>query len=507
MRSVIIAILVILFFEGVIVAYYSMLYSETRQNIMKSGELSSETSAEQINKYLSKGTDTIKLVCYTLDNMLRGGKSQSEILDFLVNQSSAVVNTTDENSTGLYGYINGEYVDGTMWVPDEGYVATERPWYIAARANVGRVAVVDPYVDAQTGTVLITFSKTLCDAKSVAAMDFSMDRLQAITEEIAANEDLDLEIVLDQKYQVIAKSDKKEIGNVYLSEDGTFGSALVEKLRSAYDKFFSLRYDGKHYTVYAVKLPNDWICVSVFNATSVLSRLRNTVLFTVIVSFLVFIILLLILIHSNRKQEQYARLSNMVEALAAAVDAKDKYTKGHSSRVADYAKEIGRQLGYSKKKQDELHMMGLLHDIGKIVIPDSVINKPGKLTQEEIEIIKTHPTKGYEILSKTTEMPKMAIGARWHHERVDGRGYPDRLSGEDIAEEARIIAVADAYDAMTSRRSYRDALPQEEVRKEIEEGKGTQFDPTFADIMLRMIAADKNYDMRAKDEDGDEINQ
>ena len=138
-------------------------------------------------------------------------------------------------------------------------------------------------------------------------------------------------------------------------------------------------------------------------------------------------------------------------------------------------------------------MMGLLHDVGKIGIPDSVINKPGRLTEEEYDVIKTHSVIGSQILSKTTEMPRMAVGAHWHHERFDGTGYPDGLAGHDIPEEARILAVADAYDAMTSRRSYRDALPQDVVRKEIEDEKGKQFDPEFADIMLKMIDEDKDF--------------
>lgn len=142
-------------------------------------------------------------------------------------------------------------------------------------------------------------------------------------------------------------------------------------------------------------------------------------------------------------------------------------------------------------------MMGLLHDVGKIGISDSVINKPGRLTEEEYDIIKTHSVIGSDLLSKSTDMPRMAIGARWHHERYDGTGYPDRLAGKDIPEEARIIAVADAYDAMTSRRSYREALSQEVVRKEIEDGKGTQFDAVFADIMLGMIDEDKDCRMYA----------
>ena len=142
------------------------------------------------------------------------------------------------------------------------------------------------------------------------------------------------------------------------------------------------------------------------------------------------------------------------------------------------------------------YMMGLLHDVGKIGIPDAVINKPAKLTEEEFAIIKTHPGMGASILGKIKDRPNLASGARWHYERYDGKGYPDGLKGTEIPEEARIIAVADAYDAMTSCRSYRKAMPQEVVRQEIEKGMGTQFDSEFANIMLAMIDEDTEYQLR-----------
>lgn len=199
-----------------------------------------------------------------------------------------------------------------------------------------------------------------------------------------------------------------------------------------------------------------------------------------------------------RKTQENERLSmHVVQTLAEAIDAKDRYTNGHSTRVAQYSREIARRYGYTTKQQEDIYMMGLLHDVGKIGIPDSVINKPGKLTPEEYEVIKTHSRVGARILRKIEEMPKLVEGARWHHERYDGKGYPDGLIGESIPEEARIIAVADAYDAMSSRRSYRDILPQEKVRSEIEQGKGTQFDPGFADIMLTMIDEDPEYRNKA----------
>ena len=199
----------------------------------------------------------------------------------------------------------------------------------------------------------------------------------------------------------------------------------------------------------------------------------------------------------ERKTKENEQLFlHVVSSLAGAIDAKDTYTNGHSSRVAEYSKEIARRYGYNMKEQSDIYIIGLLHDVGKIGVPDSVINKPGKLNEEEFEYIKRHPIIGSQILKNIKEMPKLSIGARWHHERYDGTGYPDGLAGEEIPEEARIIAVADAYDAMSSKRSYRKIMPQSKIREEIQTGSGTQFDPRFAEIMLSMIDEDKDYTMR-----------
>ena len=202
----------------------------------------------------------------------------------------------------------------------------------------------------------------------------------------------------------------------------------------------------------------------------------------------------------EKKTRENESLSlHVVQTLAEAIDAKDNYTSGHSGRVARYSREIARRANYSERDQNEIYMMGLLHDVGKIGVPDAVINKPGRLTDDEFEQIKNHPVMGARILKTIREMPKLVTGARWHHERFDGSGYPDGLKGLDIPEEARIIAVADAYDAMTSNRSYRRGMEQSKVREQIEKDKGTQFDPKFADIMIQMIDEDKDYRMREVD--------
>ncbi len=197
---------------------------------------------------------------------------------------------------------------------------------------------------------------------------------------------------------------------------------------------------------------------------------------------------------TNEKVEDMNR--KIIQALARTIDAKDRYTNGHSLRVAEYSKEIARRMGKSAKEQDTIYYAGLLHDVGKIRIPVEVINNPGKLSDEEFEQIKIHPVTSYHILKDIFDDPNIKNGAKFHHERYDGTGYPNGLKGENIPEVARIIGVADSYDAMASNRSYRKYLPQSVIRNEIKTSKGTQFDPVIADIMLDMIDEDEGYTLR-----------
>lgn len=188
-------------------------------------------------------------------------------------------------------------------------------------------------------------------------------------------------------------------------------------------------------------------------------------------------------------------IMQVVKTLSGAIDAKDPYTNGHSLRVAEYAKRIAKKAGYSDTKLMEIYMMALLHDIGKIGVPDTILNKPGKLSSDEYAKVKEHPAIGAKILENISEFPDISVGALYHHERYDGKGYPKGISGEKIPEEARIIAVADCYDALTSNRSYRDMLKPREARERIEKDKGKQFDPRFADIMISMIDEDRDFSM------------
>ncbi len=176
-----------------------------------------------------------------------------------------------------------------------------------------------------------------------------------------------------------------------------------------------------------------------------------------------------------------------IETLRYTVEAKDPYTRGHSDRVAEYSVLIGEKLGLSEQDLRTLRIGGLFHDIGKIGIPDSILLKESKLSDDEYSQIKNHPTIGAHILQNATIFQDILPIVKHHHERYDGNGYPSRLKGEEIPYFARIAAVADTFDAMTSKRTYRNAIPLEEVKEEIKRCEGTQFDPSIAETFLEIL--------------------
>ena len=189
-----------------------------------------------------------------------------------------------------------------------------------------------------------------------------------------------------------------------------------------------------------------------------------------------------------KKQEENKQLiREITEAFAMTIDMKDRYTRGHSTRVADYTAMLARELGYDDETVEKFRNIALLHDIGKIGVPPEVLNKQGKLTDQEFGVIKSHSALGYEALRKITIMPELAIGARSHHERPDGKGYPQGLSGEHIPRVAQIIAVADTFDAMYSDRPYRKRMNFDKAVSIIKEVSGTQLQSDVVDAFLRLV--------------------
>lgn len=194
----------------------------------------------------------------------------------------------------------------------------------------------------------------------------------------------------------------------------------------------------------------------------------------------------------EKKTKQMERLTlQSITTIANTIDAKDLYTKGHSERVSEYSAKIAEALGWSDDEIQEIKNIALLHDIGKIGVSDAVLKKPSAVTNEEYEEIKQHTTIGADILKDITMIPNLNAGALYHHERYDGKGYPTGLSGEDIPLIARVITVADSFDAMNSKRVYRDSLSKEQILSELKKNRGTQFDPDILDVFIDLYLHDK----------------
>ncbi len=191
--------------------------------------------------------------------------------------------------------------------------------------------------------------------------------------------------------------------------------------------------------------------------------------------------------YNERHERDNEIVQESIETFTGFIDAKDPYTNGHSNRVAKYTRMIAEEMGYEGEELDRIYYVALLHDCGKIGVPDNILGKPGRLTDEEFEIIKSHTKIGGDILSSFKSLNNVGEGARYHHERYDGKGYPEGRAGEDIPLIARMICVADSFDAMNSNRVYRNKLTKEDIFREIETNKGKQFDPQIADVLLRLI--------------------
>lgn len=485
----------------------SSFYSNAVSNMDKMCESSLAKEKEYLEEYLAKGLDVLQVTVITIEYMMQNGASSSEIEAFLVEQSERYMADIDENFTGIYGLVNGDYIDGIGWVPEEDYVPKEREWYIAAKKASGKPTIVSPYLDAQTNTIMISVSQMLYDNDSVISIDIVLNQIQIITQDINID-GMGYGFIIDREGLVVAHSDESEKGKNYVKDAEM--KKLLSKIYNEKEKKFRTKIYDEECTVFVDTVMDDWFVTMIISNSKLYHDIRTILTYNIILCVVVFALTSFfctvafrkIRMHIKKVEESQRKLENMnekmVTTIARTIDARDRYTNGHSQRVAKYAMELARRMGKTENEQKEIYYAALLHDVGKIHVPDAIIHKPSKLSEEEFAHIRLHPISGYYILKDIDEMDMIARGSRWHHERYDGNGYPNGLAGEGIPEVARIIGVADAYDAMTSNRSYRQIMPQERVREEIENGKGTQFDPQIADIMLEMIDEDVLYQMKQK---------
>lgn len=253
-------------------------------------------------------------------------------------------------------------------------------------------------------------------------------------------------------------------------KETTFGFIMISEEILQFSKFEFTGYRQTTYTQYALF----WVIV-------VSGGLW-------VVGFLSYMVISIRMRAFERRRENDAKIiTQTMKTFAGMIDAKDPYTKGHSARVSLYAQELGKRIGMSKEEIRNLGYIGLMHDCGKIGVPDHVLTKPSKLDPEERKIVEEHTTRGGYVLENFTAIDGIRDGALYHHERYDGKGYPTGLKGSDIPLCARIICVADAYDAMNSDRCYRPRMPREKIVKELDDNAGKQFDPDVVAHMLSMI--------------------
>lgn len=504
-KQFLITVLLIFCLLAFMVTYiFSSFYRSSVRRIEELGVSNMKSEAALIENYLNKSMDVLWVTADTVNYMMDNGASSDEILEYLTAEAEHEAQQIDKNFTGVYGYINGEYLDGIGWVPPEDYVPTEREWYIAAKEAGGKATIVAPYLDEQTNTVMFSVSQLLADGESVVSLDVALNEVQIITEDMTMK-DTGYGFIMDDTGLIIAHFDKSEKGKVYPVNEEQ--KKMMHHIFENKQESFGMKIGGENCTVFSDEIMSGWYVIIVVSNTKLFHDLRIQMMIGILISVVVFLIIVIFCTISAKKINKYQRKEheskerldrmniNIISALANTIDAKDRYTSGHSQRVADYSLAIAKRMGKSEEEQKVIYYAALLHDVGKIRVPEEIINKPGKLTDEEFDQIKVHPVSGYHILKDIHEDERIAYGAKYHHERYNGKGYPNGLEGENIPEIARIIGVADAYDAMASDRSYRSALPQEVVRSEIEKGRGLQFDAEIADIMLQMIDEDKDYSM------------
>lgn len=481
---------------------FSSFYQSSVKRIEELGVSNMKSESAMIENYLNKSMDVLWVTADTVNYMMENGASSEEILQYLTTEAEHEKQQIDENFTGIYGYINGEYLDGIGWVPPEDYDPKTRDWYIAAKEAGGKATIVAPYLDAQTNTVMFSVSQLLSDGESVVSLDIALNEVQTITEEMTMN-GMGYGFIMDDSGLIIAHFDESEKGKIYPTNEEQ--EIMLANIFNPDKESFEMSIQNEDCTVFFDQVMDEWYVVMVISNTRLFHDLRMQMMIGIFITLIVFLIIVVFCSISARIIDQYQKKeheskekldnmnANIIRALAYTIDAKDRYTSGHSQRVADYSLAIAKRMGKSEEEQRIIYYAGLLHDVGKIRIPEEVINKPGKLTEDEFEQIKVHPISGYHILKGIHDDEQIAQGAKYHHERYDGKGYPNGLEGESIPEISRIIGVADSYDAMTSDRSYRKALPQETVRAEIEKGRGQQFDKEIADIMIQMIDEDEHY--------------
>ncbi|MGN0669459.1 MAG: HD domain-containing phosphohydrolase, partial [Oscillospiraceae bacterium] len=430
-------VVILALLAGFTVYNFISFYDNAVRNIQSVGENALAYETEQLNGYLNKGMDVLKVTSISVEYMMEEGKTARDIEKFLVEESQRYMSDIDKNFTGVYGWVLGEYIDGIGWTPPADYVAKERDWYVAAEKAHGNAVIVSPYLDAQTHTVMISVSRMLSDGDSVISLDIALNEIQALTSQMGLD-DMGYGFIVVRDGMVVAHHNVDELGKNYY-EDGEMGGLLnaIPDERSVFDYVI----DGQQCKIFTNTVMDDLRVVLVIESSKLFREIRGIlirngvlciIVFGVIVVFSSFMMKRLRETSKNEhkvREQLKQQNSDIIKTIVRIIDAMDRYTNGHSQRVANYSREIARRLGKSEEEQKDIYYAGLLHDVGKIRVPKEVINKPGKLNDDEFRQIKIHTITGFYILKEIYKEGAILHAAKFHHERYDGKSYPMGLAG------------------------------------------------------------------------------
>ncbi len=528
-------LVITLFALGVIAFYtFTSFYSVAMEDAVTIGKNSVSQEAEELNNFLLQGLDVLQVTGLVVDSMMRDGADPEEIEKFLLQESEDYARAIDKNFTGIYGVFNGVYLDGIGWVPDDDYVPQERVWYTTALAGGGRPMVVSPYLDAQTGSIMISVSQLLSDGKSVVSLDIVMDEMQQMAKNIQLNGE-GYGFIIDKNGLVVAHQDDSQKGKNYLTDEDMQDTQLPEmtqKILSCSGDAVTMELDGEECMIFSKEVQKDWYVVMVINTADLFERVKVTLWRNIFVSVLIFIVVGYFCTSSYRNRNKATRYAeelqgyqatleerveaqtkkikeqalerirmqeSVIEGMAAIIESRDnstgehvRNTKRYVSMMADYMLENNiYPETVNEKFTVYIRNAAPLHDVGKILISDVILNKPGKFTPEEFEIMKTHAFLGGDIVEKIlagNAEPELLQMAKeivcCHHEKWDGSGYPMGLRGSEIPLSARIMAVADVFDALVCKRVYKEAMAEEHAFSILREDAGKHFDPVLVDVFF-----------------------
>ena len=554
-RQYILTLVVTLLALVLIVGYtFGSFYRITRQDAITLGENAVTREAAQMNNFLLKGTDVMQVTEMTVSYMMKNGATSEEIEAFLKQQSKDYGENISADFTGIYGWFNGEYIDGSGWIPPKDYVPKERPWYTEAQRGNGDLVMVSPYLDTKTNTILFSVAQVLYDGDSVIAFDIAMDEVQSIAETIRLNGN-GYGFVVDDQGMVVAHHDEWEKGKNYLQDEDQKDSDMQKLVQHVYRSkdqdniSFEMEIDGEECVVFSQTVQEKWHVILIVNYTDLFQKIQNNLIRNIILSFLIFLVVVYFCTASYRNRQramhyaeqlqEYQRTledrvreqtkeireqseqmvhmqENVIEGMATLIESRDGNTGQHVRNTKRYVEMIVQYMYDHHMHADEIDQEYMtqicnaapLHDVGKIMISDTILNKPGKFTPEEYAVMQTHSEIGGDIVKDVlgnvndSGLIQMSSDvAHYHHEKWDGTGYPDGLKGEEIPLCARIMAVADVFDALVSMRVYKDAMSFEEAYHILQTDAGTHFDPELIQVFVAIRDQVREYLQDSRSDD------